>query len=187
MFTDDVHHLVTINNITIFVNSDETVTVTIKGKTDITEVNAPGGKTGNVTVEGGAITRATGGPVYGAGTATSDSIPAWLSHGEFVMDARTTRMFSPSFFAKLQEMARRGVNLSSIRTSVRGFANGGQVLGAGQYMATSLNSISESSTTETVAVDLSLNGNKRTRLRGSRDQVDAFAQALREVQKGIAK
>lgn len=161
--------------------------ITIKGKIDITEVNVPGGKTGNVTVQGGAITRATGGPVYGAGTATSDSIPAWLSHGEFVMDARTTRMFSPSFFAKLQEMARRGVNLSSIRTSVRGFANGGQVLGAGQYMATSLNSISESSTTETVAVDLSLNGNKRTRLRGSRDQVDAFAQALREVQKGIAK
>ena len=34
MFTDDVHHLVTINNITIFINSDETVTVTIKGKTD---------------------------------------------------------------------------------------------------------------------------------------------------------
>jgi TP901 family phage tail tape measure protein len=161
--------------------------ITIKGKIDITEVNVPGGNTGNVTVQGGAITRATGGPVYGAGTATSDSIPAWLSHGEFVMDARTTRMFSPSFFAKLQEMARRGVNLSSIRTSVRGFANGGQVLGAGQYMATSLNSISESSTTETVAVDLSLNGNKRTRLRGSRDQVDAFAQALREVQKGIAK
>ncbi len=30
---------------------------------------------------------AGGGPVYGAGTATSDSIPAWLSNGEFVIRA----------------------------------------------------------------------------------------------------
>lgn len=162
--------------------------VTIKGKIDVTEINVPGGKVAVGGGNKGGVTGefATGGPVYGAGTATSDSIPAWLSHGEYVMDARTTRMFSPAFFAKLQELARQGVNLSNIRTSVRGFASGGMA-GGGQYIASSLNSISESSTTETVAVDLSLNGNKRTRLHGSRDQVDAFAQALREVQKGIAR
>lgn len=34
-------------------------------------------------------TFAGGGPVYGAGTATSDSIPAWLSNGEYVMPAKT--------------------------------------------------------------------------------------------------
>jgi TP901 family phage tail tape measure protein len=33
-------------------------------------------------------TYATGGPVYGAGTGTSDSIPAWLSNGEHVLTAR---------------------------------------------------------------------------------------------------
>lgn len=38
----------------------------------------------------GTTKYATGGPVWGAGTATSDSIPAMLSHGEFVINARAT-------------------------------------------------------------------------------------------------
>lgn len=38
---------------------------------------------------------AVGGLVTGAGTSTSDSIPARLSNGESVMTARTTSMFSP--------------------------------------------------------------------------------------------
>ena len=38
---------------------------------------------------------AVGGLVKGAGTGTSDSIPARLSNGESVMTARTTSMFSP--------------------------------------------------------------------------------------------
>lgn len=38
---------------------------------------------------------ATGGRVFGAGTATSDSIPAWLSNGESVINARSSAMFAP--------------------------------------------------------------------------------------------
>lgn len=38
---------------------------------------------------------ATGGKVNGPGTGTSDSIPAMLSNGEFVMTAKATRMFEP--------------------------------------------------------------------------------------------
>lgn len=38
---------------------------------------------------------ATGGKVAGPGTGTSDSIPAMLSNGEFVMTAAATRMFEP--------------------------------------------------------------------------------------------
>lgn len=38
---------------------------------------------------------ATGGLVVGAGTATSDSIPAMLSNGESVINARSTSMFGP--------------------------------------------------------------------------------------------
>lgn len=38
---------------------------------------------------------ATGGYVSGAGTATSDSVPAWLSNGESVINARSTSMFGP--------------------------------------------------------------------------------------------
>lgn len=44
-----------------------------------------------VAVKGFAV----GGYVQGAGTGTSDSIPARLSNGESVMTARTTSMFSP--------------------------------------------------------------------------------------------
>ena len=34
---------------------------------------------------------ATGGPISGPGTATSDSIPAWLSNGEYVLNADAVR------------------------------------------------------------------------------------------------
>ena len=36
-----------------------------------------------------------GGPVNGAGTGTSDSIPAWLSNGEYVMPADKTAQYRP--------------------------------------------------------------------------------------------
>ena len=45
------------------------------------------------TVKGAKF--ATGGDVSGAGTATSDSIPAMLSNGESVMTAAATSMFAP--------------------------------------------------------------------------------------------
>lgn len=38
---------------------------------------------------------ASGGRVYGAGSATSDSIPAYLSNGESVINARSSAMFTP--------------------------------------------------------------------------------------------
>lgn len=51
---------------------------------------------------GGKVERdnyATGGSVRGAGTGTSDSIPAWLSNGEFVMTAAATKIFQPQLEA----------------------------------------------------------------------------------------
>lgn len=39
----------------------------------------------------GGITRASGGSVFGAGTETSDSIPAWLSNNEHVLSAKEVR------------------------------------------------------------------------------------------------
>ena len=50
----------------------------------ITEAVAAGADRGAAN----AAYRATGGPVFGAGTGTSDSIPAWLSNGEHVLTAR---------------------------------------------------------------------------------------------------
>lgn len=42
---------------------------------------------------------AEGGKVTGPGTGTSDSIPAYLSNGEFVMTAQATKMFEPLLIA----------------------------------------------------------------------------------------
>ena len=42
---------------------------------------------------------AEGGKVTGAGTGTSDSIPARLSNGEFIMTARATKIFEPLLLA----------------------------------------------------------------------------------------
>lgn len=42
---------------------------------------------------------ASGGKVVGPGTGTSDSIPAQLSNGEYVMTAKATRMFEPMLAA----------------------------------------------------------------------------------------
>ncbi len=41
--------------------------------------------------------RATGGPVWGPGTATSDSIPARLSNGEYVVQARSVQKYGLGF------------------------------------------------------------------------------------------
>ena len=43
----------------------------------------------------------TGGPVWGAGTATSDSIPAWLSNGEFVQNAAAVQHYGVDFMHAL--------------------------------------------------------------------------------------
>ena len=47
---------------------------------------------------------ARGGPVFGAGSATSDSIPAWLSNGEFVMRAAAVRKYGLSLFNTLNRL-----------------------------------------------------------------------------------
>ena len=62
---------------------------------------------------------ATGGIVSGAGTATSDSIPAMLSNGESVMNARSTSMFSPLLSAMNQ--AGGGVAFNPAAGSREGF------------------------------------------------------------------
>jgi hypothetical protein len=52
-----------------------------------------------------SVGHATGGRVYGSGTGTSDSIPAWLSNGEAVLKASSLRKldakYGPGFFNTL--------------------------------------------------------------------------------------
>lgn len=64
---------------------------------------------------GGKVERdnyASGGKITGAGTGTSDSIPAWLSNGEFVMTAAATKIFQPQL--EIMNAIGRGVVPPSI-------------------------------------------------------------------------
>lgn len=57
----------------------------------------------------GGLTRANGGSVFGPGTETSDSIPAWLSTNEHVLSAREVRgLGGHGSVERLRAMARNG-------------------------------------------------------------------------------
>ncbi|SDR19158.1 phage tail tape measure protein, lambda family [Paraburkholderia fungorum] len=81
-----------------------------------------GGSTAGATVTAGessAVYAATGGHVTGPGSATSDSIPAWLSNGEYVMSA-----------AAVQRIGIGNLDAANSGRSVHGaarFASGGYV------------------------------------------------------------
>ena len=63
---------------------------------------------------------ATGGYVRGAGTGTSDSIPARLSNGESVMTANTTAMFGGLLSSLNQLGGGVPIQVQQTATSVRG-------------------------------------------------------------------
>jgi hypothetical protein len=76
---------------------------------------------------------ADGGDVYGAGNGTSDSIPAWLSNGEFVVHSEATKNFRPLLKAINSGAIKPGdtqklIGLMSGK-SFNGFAAGGEVSG----------------------------------------------------------
>lgn len=56
----------------------------------------------------GGITRAEGGPVWGAGTSTSDSISAYLSNGEYVVRAAAVQKYGMHFFDSVNAMRLAG-------------------------------------------------------------------------------
>lgn len=66
---------------------------------------------------------ATGGYISGAGTGTSDSIPAWLSNGEYVINAKSTAMYLPLLEAINKGNSIRNVSKYADGGIVRGFAN----------------------------------------------------------------
>jgi len=77
--------------------------------------------------------KAAGGPITGKGTATSDSIPAYLSNGEYVIKADAVSHYGSSFFDSV---------------NAKKFANGGMVSPVGMGMSMGMswfgNKISES-------------------------------------------
>jgi hypothetical protein len=71
--------------------------------------------------------RAEGGPIFGAGSETSDSIPAWLSHNEFVQPASAHNYYGTDV---MEAMRTRSIPREAIRASMehRTFAYGGAVI-----------------------------------------------------------
>jgi hypothetical protein len=87
----------------------------LDGETFTTKVRVLASGSG-ITVEGGSlmsIKLASGGYVSGPGTATSDSIRALLSNGEFVNNAQATKMWRP-----LLEAANRGLKPSQLASAM---------------------------------------------------------------------
>jgi len=74
---------------------------------------------------GGGVTKAGGGLISGPGTGTSDSIPANLSNGEFVMTAAAVRKFGPNFFEQLNKGQVPQGNVPTMKFAAGGLAGGG--------------------------------------------------------------
>lgn len=86
---------------------------------------------------------ATGGSVAGPGTGTSDSIPAMLSNGEYVLNAQAVDRLGVPFL--------NGLNTGRLR----GFASGGLVGSGGAYNRPASVGSSSSSTSSSITLNVS--------------------------------
>lgn len=93
-----------------FINQDYTAKVNAKANLPSLAVarNTILGSLSGLTVGVTAFVKkigghATGGYITGPGTGTSDSIPAWLSNGEYVMRAAAVRKYGVSFMHRINQ------------------------------------------------------------------------------------
>jgi len=129
--------------------------------------------------EGGLVSSlkafATGGSVSGEGTGTSDSIPAMLSNGEFVMTAASVRQYGLGFMDMVNNM--------SLPTPA--FAAGGLVTPPApvrQHFSRG-GSVATAPANDTVNLNLNVGGGSFA-VQGARDQVNGLVDALRSVGQG---
>ena len=138
--------------------------------------NAQGGLIQRFAEGGQAIAdsfRRLSGRILGPGTETSDSVPALLSHGEFVVRAASVRKFGEGFFAALN---------AGFLPQVPRFAAGGAVANA---VAQATMWAGSSSTPARDVVDLRFHvGGKPHTVQSSRDTAMQLASALRELSRG---
>jgi TP901 family phage tail tape measure protein len=113
---DDTGARVAIDGVTTMLNKFNGRIVTAEVRTNyVTLGNAP------MLPGTGVVTkRADGGAIYGPGTGTSDSIPAWLSNGEHVLTAREVQ--AAGGHSAIERMRKALLDGSAPR-----FANGGAV------------------------------------------------------------
>ena len=105
----------------------KTVTITVNAAGTAGSVIEPGGG-GTVytkTPGGGYAGRAAGGYITGPGTPTSDSIPTWLSEGEYVEQASAVRKYGRPFMD--------AINSGDLADAISGASGGSQPVNVNFY------------------------------------------------------
>lgn len=95
--------------------------------------NSPSGATGGYFT-GSGFHYSNGGAVFGAGTGTSDSVPAWLSNGEFVIKAASVRSLGIDYLQMLNKYGSTMHRASGGPVS-RGFSPTGHYASGGPVQA----------------------------------------------------
>ena len=113
---------------------------------------------------------AGGGKVTGPGTATSDSIPAMLSAGEFVMRAKAVNQYGAGFLNRLNQGL---IDLPQ-------FATGGYVMPASNLSGASATSAGASGSRDIMDLRFII-GTQTHTVQSSRDTALALAGALRDI------
>jgi hypothetical protein len=138
--------------------------------------NAQGGLIQKLAEGGQAITagfRRMAGRITGPGTETSDSVPALLSQGEFVIRAASVRKFGEGFFAALN---------AGFLPAMPRFAAGGAV---GSSVSQVMMRADDASQPSRDVIDLRFSvGGKAHTVQSSRQTAMQLAQALRELSRG---
>ena len=124
---------------------------------------------GNVLLDGAtAVGHATGGYITGPGTGTSDSIPARLSNGEFVIRSEAVKRYGTNFLNAVNDGT-----FARIHTKVPRFAEGGLVKeatnGVGSKMAQSMGGVIGQHMSNTATFNVAL----------VRDEQEAMASFMR--------
>lgn len=109
---------------------------------------------------------ATGGAVSGPGGPKSDSIPAWLSNGEYVINAKSAGMLGLNLLNKLNSLG-KGFNPKS-RLGLPAFADGGAVSGSSGVSVNVINNSSQP-----------VNARASTRFDGRQLIIDTFLEDAR--------
>lgn len=127
---------------------------------------AGGNFSGPATIQGPPPGFATGGAVSGPGGPRSDSIPAWLSNGEYVINAKSAGMLGLSLLNKLNSLG-KGFNPKS-RLGLPAFADGGAVAGGSGVSVNVINNSSQP-----------VNARASTRFDGRQLIIDTFLEDAR--------
>ncbi|MCX8016674.1 MAG: phage tail tape measure protein [Rhodocyclaceae bacterium] len=148
---------------------------TTRAQAEISRLQQPTSSTHTVyvrTVEmranGGMVGMAGGGRVFGPGTSTSDSIPAMLSAGEYVIRASSVRKYG----AALLDAINSGILPMPVLPRYA-FAAGGLVG----------DRVTREPARDVVDINIAI-GARQARVTGARDQAMALATALRELSRG---